>query len=322
MKNTHTKKQSEQVRRPDECELHRKFRPARFSEVLGQEESVSLLQNKGKAGQMPHSILFSGPPGVGKTTLSRLVAKHLHCVGSDLTELNNADYTGIDAVREVRRSLYQAPLFGRCRVYILDECHRLTSAAQSSLLKIIEEPPSHIYFFLCTTDPDKLLGTIVDRCMHVRLRALSNDAVDSLLTSIAKEEGIQLSPKVRKKIVEYNTGSARAALASLDKIRAFSDEKSQLALVEQATMQAKMIDLARKLINPSVQWMEVARILKTLEDEEPEQIRILILHYAKTALLGGPNHRAFFMLNAFERNFYDSKFAGVVAACYQVVAQE
>lgn len=305
-----------------ETELYRKYRPQKFSEVVGQEEAISILKNKGKAGQMPHSILLHGPRGVGKTTIARIIARCLGCRSSDLLEINNADYTGVDIVRDIRRALYQSPLFGKCRVFVLDECHRLTSAAQSSLLKMIEEPPSHVYFILCTTDPDRLLDTIRDRCLPIRLQALPQEYILGILNNVCLKEGIRIKQSVLNKIAEYNTGSARGALVALDKVRALPSEKEQLAAIEQATIEAQVISLARVLSKEGSSWKDVTSVLRTLEKEDPEQIRYIVLGYAKTMLLNAGSVRGFAMINAFRDNFYDCKFAGVIAACAQVVSQD
>ena len=145
--------------------LHQLYRPESFDEVIGNEDTIERLKAVlGNEIRRPHSYLLHGPAGCGKTTLGRIIAKEVGCKGMDFVELDSADFRGIQSVRGIRRQTAYAPMESECRVWLLDEAHALTNDAQTALLKALEEPPSHVYFILCTTMPEKLLPTLRSRC--------------------------------------------------------------------------------------------------------------------------------------------------------------
>jgi DNA polymerase III subunit gamma/tau len=290
-----------------------------LKDVLGQDEAVNILRKKIKSQSIPHAILFHGPPGTGKTTLARIIAKQVGCSEYDLQEKNTADYRGIDSVRDIRSSMSQAPMNGESRVWILDEVHKATNDAQNAMLKLLEEPPDHVYFILCTTEPQKLIPTIVQRCTVIRLLPIPSEDVEAIVKNVCEQEHIKLSKKVFTQLIEYAEGSAREALQILDKIYQLENEDEQLDAVEKASVKAQAITIARMLLNTKTRWKQISPILKELENEDAEQIRWMILGYGKSVLLSKDTPRAFRMIEAFRDHFYDCKFAGVVAACYEVI---
>ena len=295
-------------------------RPTTLMNVVGQEDAISILRPKLKSGDIPHAVMFHGPSGVGKTTLARIVAKAMHCSDHDLMEMNNADYRGIDAIRLLRRSLGMAPKVGDVRVFILDECHKLTGEAQHSILKMLEEPPSHVYFMLCTTEPEKLLKTIRTRTMKVRLQAIKQKDLLALLRSVSTKSSIKINKAVADKIVEYADGSAREALQILETIQDQPDIKSMLKCIERASTKAQTIEIVRMLLKRNVKWPTVAPLLQELKGEDAEGVRRMILGYPQSVLLKRDDPRAYRILELFLDNFYDCGFSGVVAACYQIVS--
>jgi len=300
-------------------ELYRKYRPKRLKDVKGQTEAVNILKKKIEAGSIPHAILFHGPPGTGKTTLARIIARHVKCSQYDFQENNTADYRGIDSIREIRNVIHQAPINGQSRVWLLDEVHKATNDAQNAMLKLLEEPPDHVYFILCTTEPQKLISTIQQRCTVIRLLPIPPDDIEKIVKNVCKQEHIKLSDKVLEKLVEYAEGSAREALQILDKIYQLDSKSEQMAAIEKASVTAQVITIARQLLNPKTKWKQISPTLKQLENEDAEQIRYIVLGYAKAVLLNKDTPRAFRMIEAFRDNFYDCKFAGIVAACYEVI---
>ena len=136
-------------------ELYRKYRPTSFKQVVGQEEAIRTLTELGKRKAIPHAILFTGPSGVGKTTLARILQRKLKCVGNDFVEMNAANDRGVGIIRSIQNKVGLAPMLGSCRIWLMDEAHQLTSDAQSAFLKLLEDTPSHVYFMLATTDPQK-----------------------------------------------------------------------------------------------------------------------------------------------------------------------
>ncbi len=303
-------------------ELYKKYRPRTLDKILGQDSSVKILKSFIAKRKIPHALLFTGPSGCGKTTLARILRRELKCGKHDFTELDCADFRGIEMVRNIRSRLYQAPISGRCRVWIIDECHKLTADAQNAFLKMLEDTPKHVYFMLATTDPQKLKKTIKTRCTEIVVRSLTDKYILSLVAYVCKQEGYDKLPKeVVEKIIESCDGSARKALVLLGKIIDLDDEDEMIDAIKATTVGVQAIAIVRALLNPRVKWMEMAKILKETSTEEPEQIRWMILGYAKSVLLGGGKFsaRAYLIIDVFRDHFYDSKHAGLVAACYEII---
>ncbi|HPC83115.1 MAG TPA: DNA polymerase III subunit gamma/tau [Thermoanaerobaculaceae bacterium] len=223
--------------------LARRWRPQRFDDLVGQDVVVRTLRNALSTGQIAHAYLFSGLRGVGKTTVARLLAKALNCergptpepcgecaacqditLGSsmDVLELDAASNRGIDAVRELREVARVMPVRDRFRVFILDEAHQITSDAFNALLKILEEPPSHVVFILASTEKDKFPATILSRCLQVDFRPIPPELVAARLQAIAAAEGFELSGAAAHLLARAGEGSLRDALSLLDRVRAFA----------------------------------------------------------------------------------------------------
>ena len=302
-------------------ELYKRHRPKSLDAVLGQEGAVKSLQRMVDKNKIPHAILFSGPSGCGKTTIARILKKHLNCGNADFQEINAADFKGIDTVRDIRRAVNLAPIDGDCRLWLIDEAHKLTNDAQNSLLKLLEDNPDHAYFMLATTDPHKLIKTIITRCSEIKVKLLDDQEIEKIMARVIEKEKFKVGDDVLVKIREVSEGSARKALVILEQVADLDTAEEQLAAVQATSINAELaIALPRALINPGVQWAQVAAILKELKDE-PEGIRYLVLSYARSVMLGGGRlaDRAFIIIDVFSRNFYDSKAAGLAAACWEVV---
>lgn len=297
--------------------LYLKYRPEKFSDIFGNQETVEALQQMVGSDDCPHTFLFHGPKGNGKTTLARILAKELGIKGQDLRELDTADFRGIDMVRELRKQAQYKPLEGSKRIWILDECHQLTKDAQSALLKILEDTPSHVYFALCTTDPQKLLPTLKDRCHKFEVQPLSDRQMKNLLIKICKAEKQPAQKKVILQIIKDAGGHPREALQILDKVFRV-EPKRRLKIAKQVeVVENQSIELCRALIKGEP-WGKINSILKGLKDDNPESIRRHVLGYAQAILLKSDNERAGLIMEEFIHPFYDSGFAGVVFHSYVV----
>ncbi len=220
--------------------LYRKWRPAVFSDVIGQEHITRTLRNSVAAGRVGHAYLFCGPRGTGKTTLARLLAKAVNCLDEDpmlrpcnrcricqavnegrlldLIEIDAASNTGVDDIRDLRDKISFSPGEGRFKVYIIDEVHMLSAAAFNALLKTLEEPPPHAKFILATTEEHKVPLTIKSRCQQFNFRLLSLPEISGRLAWIIEQEGLDIEPAALQLIARHGAGSLRDSESLLDQL--------------------------------------------------------------------------------------------------------
>jgi DNA polymerase III subunit gamma/tau len=222
--------------------LARKWRPKRFSEMVGQEHVLRALSNALDSGKVHHAFLFTGTRGVGKTTVARILAKSLNCETGvsanpcgicaacreidegrfvDLIEVDAASRTKVDDTREMLDNVQYAPTRGRYKVYLIDEVHMLSNHSFNALLKTLEEPPPHVKFLLATTDPQKLPVTVLSRCLQFSLKRLSAHLIGERLKFIAAEEKLDYEPAAVALLSRAAEGSMRDALSLLDQLIAF-----------------------------------------------------------------------------------------------------
>lgn len=225
--------------------IARKYRPKRFSEVVGQQPIVQTLMSALKKERLAHAYLFSGAQGTGKTTLARLLAKALNCshpdsmhepcnecscckeiaagTSIDVLEIDGASHRGIEDVRQINETTCYAPTHGKYKIYLIDEVHMLTKEAFNALLKTLEEPPEKVKFFFATTEPHKIPETILSRCQRFNLQRIPLSLVQQQLAFIAKDLGAVASDEALHMIAERTEGSMRDAQSLLDQVTSFGE---------------------------------------------------------------------------------------------------
>jgi len=263
--------------------LYRKYRPQVFSEVIGQDHVVLTLQRAIVADRVGHAYLFCGPRGVGKTTVARILAKAVNCVGKgdkpcgkcqnclaitegsfvDLIEIDAASNRGIDEIRELRDKIKFSPSIGRKKVYIIDEVHMLTKEAFNALLKTLEEPPAHSIFIFATTEINKVPETVISRCQRFDFRLADEKILEDTVRGLAKKEKLKISDEIVQAISKSSGGSYRDATSLLDQLSSHLGESD-------LTYEA-----ALKLLNlrSSDQTRELIEILKS--QDAPQSIKYL-----------------------------------------------
>ena len=205
--------------------LYRKYRPATFDDVVGQEQLVTLLTSSIKQKKISHAYLFCGGRGTGKTTVARIFAHDIGCNPEDIIEIDAASNRGIDEIRELREAVRTVPFSSPYKIYIVDEAHMLTKEAANALLKTLEEPPSHVIFILATTDPDKLPQTIVSRCQKIIFKQPDLVTLTDRLIFVAEQEGKNLSKESGELLARHGKGSYRDALGMLEQVLAISKKE-------------------------------------------------------------------------------------------------
>jgi DNA polymerase-3 subunit gamma/tau len=299
--------------------LYLKYRPKTLDQVYGNEETISTLQGMlSEPSKCPHAFLLTGQTGCGKTTVGRIIADMLNCKGNDYREIDSADFRGIDSVREIRKQSQFKPLESPCRVWLLDEVHKMTNDAQNALLKILEDTPHHVYFILCTTDPQSLLATIKGRCSQFQLNPLTEKQMFRLLRKITKSENTELDQEVYDQIIMDSFCLPRNALQILDQVIQVDPERRLIVARKQAEQQSQSIELCRALISLAG-WKKVRTILDGLKNEDAEKIRRHVLGYCQSVLLKDDNAVAGLIIEEFFQPFYSVGFPGLVYACYSIV---
>src|SRR5262245_20965562 len=227
--------------------LYRRYRPANFAEVKGQEHVTEPLRQALRSGRVHHAYLFSGPRGCGKTSSARILARSLNCEegptpdpcgkcascvalapagpGSiDVIEIDAASHGGVDDARDLRERAFYAPVAGRYKIYIIDEAHMVTQQSFNALLKLVEEPPPHLKFIFATTEPEKVIPTIRSRTHHYPFQLVPPSVLRELMQDIRRQEGVPAEEAVLPLVVRAGAGSVRDSLSVLDQLLAGSDE--------------------------------------------------------------------------------------------------
>lgn len=257
--------------------LYRKYRPADFNSVYGQEEVVTVIKNAIFSNKISHAYLFCGPRGTGKTTIAKIIAKLVNCEhlengepcgkcyncenfinSNDIVEIDAASNNGVDEIREIRDKINLVPSNAKYKVYIIDEVHMLTTQAFNALLKTLEEPPAHVIFILATTEPHKIPLTIASRCQKFRFSKINDSLIADRLKEIAGFENIEIDNDALFEIARLADGGMRDAINILDQLVAYSNSKITLE------------DIYK--VNGSVSYSDLYELLKAIIDNDKVKI--------------------------------------------------
>ncbi len=289
--------------------LYRKWRPQALSEVVGQEPVTETLRHAVESGKIGHAYLFCGPRGTGKTSTGRILAKAVNCPNQkegepcnncdmcrsitegralDVIEIDAASNRGIDEVRSLREKANYAPGLARYKVYIVDEVHMLTEAASNALLKTLEEPPGYVIFILATTEPHKVIATIVSRCQRFNFRRLSQTAVTGKLELICQKEGVRIEAESLRLIARAATGSLRDAENILQQLLAYYGEQIDFDQVRAAlglTGDLRIKQLARNIVDRDISTG--LRVINSVNSDgiDLRQFNLELVEYLRELLL-------------------------------------
>src|SRR5690348_4236147 len=299
--------------------LARKYRPQRFSEVIGQEHVTRTLKNALEQGRTAHGYIFSGHRGIGKTTVARILAMALNCRSKDhpvpepcgicdscveiregravdVIEIDAATNRGIDEIRELREAARYRPARDRFKIYILDEAHQITDAAFNAILKTLEEPPPWAVFMMATTQPEDIPQTIRSRCQHFSFHAVRFDEIVGQLRSIAKEENIQADDEALAVLAEAGDGSMRDALSIMDQAIAccaiFNEAGSGAKLTAEqvrglvGTVSSEVLEAVMRCVaqNSSQQVLQLLNRLLT-EGQSPAHFAKQLVRFLRNTLM-------------------------------------
>lgn len=297
-------------------ELYRKYRPENLEQVVGNETAIKSLKAELENGS--HVFLLTGPAGCGKTTIARIMAKEVGAGELSIHEINSAKNRGIETAREVEEQMRFNPGDGDALVWIFDECHQWLSPVQNAFLKAFEDTPESVYFFLCTTDPQKLIAPLKTRCSIINVSPLSDEDMKYLLKRTARAEGIKLNSEVYEKIIEIAQGGSRKALKLLAKVLYLDNDEERFEILKKENISENedCIELCRALLKKGKSFSELSEILKNIDLSEPEKVRQAVMGYMNSVLLSGkPSLEAVSAMQAFGSadTYRNGKFALTIA---------
>lgn len=272
--------------------LTRKYRPKELKDLVGQGHMTKALGRVLQERKV-HTFCFTGKSGTGKTSAARICCSVLG-VGNEVQEIDAATMTGIDEWRQIRSTIAYAPIGerGAAKAIIVDEAHRLSKNTWDSLLKDLEEPPDHVYWFLCTTEPDKVPVAIRNRCAAFEMKSVSADDLFKLLCKVADDEGFSTPDEVLDLIANESDGSPRQALAYLEVAHDAPNTEKASALLRSVTQRSEPVEIARGLASGKLTFSQARQLVAGMADEPAEGARRLIYAYLSKVLMNAKDDRA------------------------------
>jgi len=303
--------------------LINRYRPQTFKEVVGHKAQVKALMEAVDKG-LAHTFLFTGPGGVGKTSLARIVAAEVGVAPENLLDIDAATYTGIDEMRRVQEHTKYRPLSGGVKGIVVDEVHGLSKQAINSLLKATEEPEEWVYWFFCTTEPGRLPTTMKTRCLHTDLKPVGERDLTDLLEMIVEKEGFEATEDVVDVCVEAADGSPRQAISNLAVCSSFESGDEAREVLQKNIDEAEAVELARLLMK-NAPWKDVQGFLRKFQGD-PESARHVVRGYVTKVTISVPKQdvagRGMEILDAFSQPFNRGDgISPLVLACGKATLQ-
>lgn len=294
--------------------LDKKYRPKDFKDVIGNRDTITVLESILAKNSPPHTLLFHGPSGCGKTTLARIFARKIGCSELDIVEINSSSNRGIETSREIIKYAKTAPLEGENKAFILDEFHKVSNDGQTALNKLLEDHPKKVFFLICTTHPDKIIAAIKNRATPFGIGRIPTDLIEKRLFFVACREKKRIDRRVLDNIADLSNGSMRSALVMLERIIDLKPEEIEAARYGMEVFDSTISEFCQGLLK-KIDWSDLMSIKNRLIGE-PEQIRWAVMGYMNTILSKSLNKKAGLIMESFEGNYYDTGKNGLTLSCY------
>lgn len=300
--------------------LYLKYRPENFNGVLGNTEQIKTLKNNILSKNPPRVYMIDGPRGVGKTTLARICASVLNTKSMNIHELDFAADGGVEAARELKEATRYSAMDGGNTVYICDEFHNATKNCQEAMLKTLEDTPENTYFFICTTEPNKVREAIRSRCIQIHLKSLQSSIIEKIIMKIAVKEGFEhISGQVLQDIAKSSKGAARDAIQLLEQISTLDNEEDMYAIINTGIAEDADVFELYKLLSSNAKWKDIAKCIEQFKDtKDAESIRYALINIASNNLLKNGKIRDAMLIDCLEDSLVDCGYPGLIVRCFQI----